>query len=549
MLTKYVLGAALDPKTDEETWLEYKDLVSSQDQHVGKAWEGAYRENDALEAHALETAAHLPSEYFNTSRFSTSTLKLIRWSFARGNPALLRTATPKSGAKTGHTKDLSYTGISNLLSSVLNLMATVPSSKHETMAKALLELLQTIDPESSFLQVLNWYSASLFDSVQSQVAPPSGWRHWSTTSQYLEDVSSVPHFEQPQLEISDVGKRNKLGDFNKHQNWKGFTDILVHPLALAAVLDHRKALTWVQGALEAEDRTDPFDAAIDIFDLLLDALYFSVLAGRKECCDILHKTMRQVEAPPLRGNKARLVRIARTLMWAQLRDYRDVIRRLIDCTLQVYGRGILDEAVKCTDDAGNSLLFYLIEFRNFDTLAKLLVTLEGAKLSSRAPTTAASNTLVDFTRAFMKEVDLKQDKKAMAALHAIEALEERTFSTASIDSGQARVQCNEELKRTLSSDSKPLEDDSSSDKENKRHTTEVLDRRLTKDEKQPLEKVDSVQSLDAPKPRTLTARQEPNEEANAPVRLTARTPSPLPESPIEQHTRPTVQLEGSANDP
>lgn len=92
------------------------DLVDTHDQHVSKAWEEAYSSIDALEARALDTASSCPSDYFSTSRFSMSTLKLIKWSFANNNSALLATAKPSADAKMGQSKYLSCSDMANLLS-------------------------------------------------------------------------------------------------------------------------------------------------------------------------------------------------------------------------------------------------------------------------------------------------------------------------------------------------------------------------------------------------------------------------------------------------
>ena len=55
-------------------------------------------------------------------------------------------------------------------------------------------------------------------------------------------------------------------------------------------------------------------------------------------------------------------------------------------------------------------------------LKRLLTTLDGGKLIKN-PNTVTNNTLVSFTRAFVEEAGgLEDDKQAIAALHAIQAI-------------------------------------------------------------------------------------------------------------------------------
>lgn len=461
-------------------------------------------------------ATNTPSEYFNSSYFSPETLALTRWAVKHNNAALINTVDLEVTGKNSTSKKLSEASICNTLNSVINLSNELSPQFRNTICKALHARVIKIDPDSTYVRVIDWYAAALFDWIPSKIAFPTGWRKDCFSTLSIGDLAGIEPFTRPQLALSDTAKRESLGSFEKHATWKdlGDKDILVHPMVLAIILDHSNAIGWLQGALQDTDDTDPFASGIDPFDLILDCLRYGLICNRKKICDRLLGPIESSNKPPL---TKKAWRVARVLMWAQLRGYMDLTQRLLRCAIREEPQQLLEEVKDCKDDAKNSLLFYLVEFRDAASLSILLSNRDDAKIKS--PTTASGRNLADFVKALINEGGPSLDSRAIASLQDIQDLITQNFSSVETDK-TSKVRKNSfghELMSFFSSNPTPSEKASDSDQEDSANSSSsnILARQTTQERLLRGTRA-SAPSLDPPTRQDVASLEVPNAQLSPP---------------------------------
>lgn len=457
-------AARIGDYTRSEAWQAFFQLVDSTGRHVERPWEAAYGRPDALEAcDSPRTSAVIStlSEYFSTSYFSPETLALTRWAVRNDNAALINTIDLAVKGKKSTSKTLGEDSICNTLNSVIHLSNEPSPQSRDMICKVLHARLMKIDSESSYVSVIDWHAAALFDLTPSKTAFPTGWRKDCFSSLCIGDLNGIKPFQAIRLALSDTVQRERLGSFEKHASWDdlGDKDILVHPMMLAVILDHSNAAGWMHGALE---NTDPFASGIDPFDLILDCLRYGLICDRKEIC---YRLLAPIYASDKPLFLKKTWRVARVLMWAQLRGYREVSERLLECAIREEPQQILQDIKDCKGDAKNSLLFYFVEFRDLTSLSILLSDRDGEKIKS--PVTANGTNIIDFVEALVNEMGPSQDGQATALLQDIQDLIKKNFSSVETDkiSKVRKNSFGDELRSIFSISPSPSEKDSDSDQE------------------------------------------------------------------------------------